>query len=254
MEFELITIILLSIVFFIAGFIDSIAGGGGLLTIPALLFTGIPPQSVLGTSKFASSFGTGMAVYNFARKKTIIWKVVAFGILYSLIGSFIGSKTILNINPDIVGRIIIFMLPIGIIATLLPKKQNEDKDNSLNKKDFIIKIPIICILIGFYDGFFGPGTGSFLTLFLYFFTNMSLLNATANSKVFNLISNVCSLTAFLFSSKVIFFLGFPLAISNIAGNHLGSKLAIKKGEKTIRIFLFIVLIIILLSLIYKYFI
>ncbi|MDR2010180.1 MAG: TSUP family transporter [Bacteroidales bacterium] len=252
MEFEFITIIVLFLIFFAAGFIDSIAGGGGILTIPALLFTGIPPQSVLGTSKLASTLGTGAAVINFAKNKKILWKVIAYGIIFSLTGSFIGSKTILHIPQEMVGKIIILLLPLGIIAVLIPKKQKNSRSNNLKKTDLLLKIPLICLIVGFYDGFFGPGTGAFLTVLFYLLTKMDLINATANAKVFNLISNIGGLTVFIISNKVIFSLGIPLAIANIAGNLLGSRLAIKKGEKVIRFFLIIVFILLLISLIYKY--
>jgi uncharacterized membrane protein YfcA len=252
MDLEFGTTIILFIVFFIAGFIDSIAGGGGIITIPALLFAGIPPQAVLGTSKFASTFGTGIAVINFAKNKKIIWKVIAVGIIFSLIGSFLGSEIILSVPQETVGKIIIFMLPLGITATLIPKKYKNAQQSELSKTDLFIKTPIICTIIGFYDGFFGPGTGAFLILLFYLFTKMDMINATANAKAFNLASNMGALVVFILSSKVLFLLGIPLALANISGNFFGSKLAIKKGDKIIRIFLILVFILLLISLIYKY--
>ncbi len=252
MEFELSVIVLLCVAFFVAGFIDSIAGGGGLITLPSLLFAGIPPQLALGTNKLASSFGTGTAVFNFLINKKMLWKVLAAGIAFSLIGSFIGSKTILLLNPDLVGKIIIFLLPIGIVATLIPRK-GKTNDNNISKFDYWVKIPIICLIIGFYDGFFGPGTGSFLTLAFFFLTRMKLIQATANAKVFNFMSNIGSLVAFLIGGKVLFLIAIPLAISNMAGNFFGSKLAIKKGEGIIRFFLILAFALLLASLVWKYY-
>ena len=252
MDFALTTIILLCLAFFIAGFIDSIAGGGGLITLPSLLFAGVPPQFALGTNKLASHFGTGTAVFNFVRSKKVNWKVVAFGIAFSLIGSFIGSKTVLIMNQEIVGKVIIFMLPLGVVATLIPRK-GIVSGSELTKKDFYFKIPVICTIIGFYDGFFGPGTGSFLTLSFFFFNRMKLIDATANAKVFNLMSNVGGVTAFIIGGKVLFLLALPIAVANMAGNFLGSRLAIKRGEGVIKFFLIFAFILLLGSLVWKYY-
>ncbi len=252
MDFTITTILLLCLAFFIAGFIDSIAGGGGLITLPSLLFAGVPPQFALGTNKLASTFGTGTAVFNFVRSKKVNWKVIAFGMAFSLIGSFIGSRTVLVLSQDIVGKIIIFMLPLGVVATLIPRK-GIVSGSDLTKKDFYFKIPVICVIIGFYDGFFGPGTGSFLTLAFFFFTRMKLIEATANAKVFNLMSNIGGLTAFLLGSKVLFLLAIPIALSNMTGNFLGSRLAIKKGEGVIRFFLILAFVMLLGSLVWKYY-
>jgi uncharacterized membrane protein YfcA len=253
MEFEIGVIVFLSIAFFVAGFIDSIAGGGGLITLPALLFAGIPPQLALGTNKLASSLGTGTAVLNFMLNKKMLLKVIAIGIIFSISGSFVGSKTILLLDTYLVGKIIIILLPIGIIATLIPRK-GETNDNKLTKLDYWLKIPVICLVIGFYDGFFGPGTGSFLTLGFFFFTRMKLVQATANAKVFNLMSNIGSLVAFLLAGKVLFMISIPLALANMTGNYFGSRLAIKKGEGIIRIFLIIAFVLLLGSLIWKYYV
>lgn len=253
MEFEIGVIVFLSIAFFVAGFIDSIAGGGGLITLPALLFAGIPPQLALGTNKLASSLGTGTAVLNFMLNKKMLLKVLAIGIIFSISGSFVGSKTILLLDTYLVGKIIIILLPIGIIATLIPRK-GKTNDNKLTKLDYWLKIPVICLVIGFYDGFFGPGTGSFLTLGFFFFTRMKLVQATANAKVFNLMSNIGSLVAFLLAGKVLFMISIPLALANMTGNYFGSRLAIKKGEGIIRIFLIIAFVLLLGSLIWKYYV
>ncbi|HNQ68419.1 MAG TPA: TSUP family transporter [Bacteroidales bacterium] len=252
MEFSIFTIVLLCLAFFVAGFIDSIAGGGGLITLPSLLFAGIPPQFALGTNKLASTFGTGTAVFNFVRSKKVNWKVIAFGIAFSLGGSFIGSQTVMIFNQEIVGKIIVFMLPLGVVAVLIPRK-GIISGIELTRKDLLLKIPLICLIIGFYDGFFGPGTGSFLTLSFFFFTRMKLIDATANAKVFNLMSNVGGLTAFILGSKVLFLLAIPIAVANMAGNFLGSRLAIKRGEGVIRVFLIFAFVMLLVSLVWKYY-
>lgn len=241
----------MSAVSFLAGFIDSIAGGGGLLLLPSLLLAGLPPQVALGTNKFASSIGTGTALINFILKKKVVWKIAASGIAFSLLGSFIGTKTILIFNNEIVGRIIIFLLPFAMLITLIPQKERA-KGNEPSRFDITVKIPFICLFIGFYDGFFGPGTGSFLIIAFYMFIGLGLVQSSATAKVFNLASNLGALVIFVLGGKVIFSIGIPLAVANIAGNYIGSNLAVKKGASTIKFFLLLSLTILMISLIWKY--
>lgn len=207
----LITVIIfLSIMSFIAGFIDSIAGGGGLLLLPALLFAGLPPQTALGTSKFTATIGTGTALINFARNKKVVWQIVMLGIAFSLLGSFLGTKTILIFPNETVGKIIVFLLPLAMLGTLAPRKEiNREQvtENEQVPKANYIKVPVICILLGFYDGFFGPGTGTFLIMALYIFAGLNLVQASATSKIFNLASNFGALSLFLVKEKCLSFSG-----------------------------------------------
>lgn len=249
---SVVQIIILSLIGFIAGFIDSIAGGGGLIILPAFLIAGIPPQWALGTNKFQATLGTSIATINFIHKKKVSIKVVLSGLLFAFGGAYGGSRLILMMNPDIVGKIIIFMLPLGMLATLMPKKLTVSHE-SLSNIDLFIKIPLICLIIGFYDGFFGPGTGSFLTLSFYIFLKLNLIEATANAKVFNFLSNLGALIAFIFSGKVLFLLAIPMALANMAGNYFGSHLVLKKGDRVIKTFLIIVLLLLTGTLIWKYF-
>jgi uncharacterized protein len=251
MEITLLALCALMIVSFAAGLIDSIAGGGGLLMLPSLLISGVPAQYALGTNKFTVNFGTGAAVINFARKKKIMLKIGVYGIVFALIGGFIGSRTILLFDQDIVGKLIIFLLPIAAIATLWPRKQAKNK-GKIEWKDVRFKVPVICLIVGFYDGFFGPGTGSFLAIAFYAIIGLGLIEATANAKIINFATNLGALISFMIAGKVMYLLGLPLAAANIAGNFIGSRLAIKKGEKIIKPFLIIVLIILLITLVWKF--
>jgi len=247
---ELITIFLF-IVSFLAGLIDSIAGGGGLLLIPALLFAGLPPQTALGTNKLAGTVGTGFAFYNFLRHKKIVWRVAAVGIIFSLTGAFLGSKTILFFNNETVGKIIVFLLPLAVLGTLLPKKESSAA-RVATVRNLDLKVPLICLAIGFYDGFFGPGTGSFLIMAFYLFVGLDLAQASATAKAFNLASNLGALSIFLLGGKVLWGLGLLLAVGNLGGNFCGSVLVIKKGAKIVKPFLIISLSILFVSLLWKY--
>lgn len=253
MSLGIITVAALAAVSFTAGFIDSIAGGGGLLTLPTFLLAGLPPHNALGTNKFQSTIGTSVAVFNYIRSGRVQLRIIVSGILFILAGSFIGSRMILLFNQAIAGKITIFLLPVGITATLIPKK-NGTSGGELTWRELYSAVPVIGFLIGFYDGFFGPGTGAFLALSLHLVLRLNLIDATANAKVFNLLSNIGGLTGFILGGTVLFKLGIPLAGANMLGNYLGSHLAIRKGDGVIRFFLTLVLVILFGTLIWKFFI
>ena len=252
MEISILAIIILSVISFLAGFIDSIAGGGGLLMLPSYLLAGLPPHFAMGTNKFVHTFGTSASIYNFIRKGKASLKIILSGIIFALVGAFIGSKIILLFDQNTVSKIIALLLPFGIIATLYPKKNILKKEN-LKKTDLYFKIPIICFTTGFYDGFFGPGTGAFLAISLHIFLKLNLVEATANAKIFNFLSNLGALVAFMISGKIFYMIALPLVVTNILGNYIGSHMAIKKGEKFIRLFLMIVLLILFGTLVWKFF-
>jgi len=236
---------------FLAGFIDSIAGGGGLILIPSLLLAGIPPQAALGTNKFAAIFGTSAALINFIKNGKVIWKIAAFGLIFSIIGSVIGTKAILRFDQQATAKIIIMLLPLTAITLFIPKKQLKTSISEFSKKEMYLSIPLLCFSIGFYDGFFGPGTGTFLIFGFYMFLGLHLINASAISKVFNLASNVGSFFTFAFADKVLYGIGVPIAIANILGGYLGSKLAIKNGQKLIKIFILTMFMVLFLTLIVR---
>ena len=248
---EVWIVIVLCGVYFTAGFVDSIAGGGGLISIPAFLLTGVPPELVLGTNKMVGCIGTTSSLMTYAKKGYVIWSLALAGIPAAILGGFIGSKTILLFDSAQIGKIIIFLLPLGIIAALMPKKESHQTKELTNKVTYIYN-PVICFTLGFYDGFFGPGTGSFFILFFHFFLGMGLIYASATAKIFNLTTSVGSLVAFALNNKVLYTLAIPLAISNIAGNIIGSKLAMKIGAPFIRKMLIISLTILLVSLAWKF--
>ena len=252
MIFSLSILSLLSAVAFSAGFIDSIAGGGGLLMVPALLMAGLPPQLALGTNKFSSTLGTSMAVANFIHRKKVVFKIVGIGLFFTLLGGFLGGKAILALDPSTVGKVIVGLLPVGIAAVLVPKKNSVSKPPAQGRELWVI-VPLICLILGFYDGFFGPGAGSFLALGFHFLLRLDLVQSTANAKVFNFLSNLSALTAFLMAGKVIFSIGLPMAVCAMGGNYIGSHLAIKKGDRFIRFCLIGVLFLLLISLAAKYF-
>ncbi len=244
-----IIILLLSLMSFLAGFIDSVAGGGGLVLIPSLLLAGIPPQAALGTNKFAAIFGTSTALINFMKSGKVIWEIAGFGLAFSVLGSVIGTKAILYFDQNTTAKIIVMMLPVTVIVTFLPKRRLKESISDFSKKDLYLYTPLLCFIVGFYDGFFGPGTGTFLIFGFYVFLGLHLINASAVSKVFNLASNIGSLITFALADKVLYSIGIPIAVANLVGGYVGSVLAIQKGQRFIQVSLLIVFGILFMTLI-----
>ena len=246
----LITGILIFVAFF-AGLIDSVAGGGGLLTIPALVIAGLPPQTALGTNKMLSSMGTTVALLNFWRNGLVLWRVVFTGIAFTFLGSSLGAKLVLILPPETMGRLLVFLLPLGMAVTFMPKKQCVTPQ-VFNPFGLWVLVPLVSLVVGAYDGFFGPGTGSFFILAFYLILRMNLTQASATTKAFNLASNISALTVFIMNGKTLVSLGVLLGAANIGGNLLGSLLAVSKGSVVVRRFLLLSLTILFAFLIWKY--
>lgn len=244
--------LLLILVSFSAGFIDSVAGGGGLLMIPSFLLAGIPSHNALATNKFVAIWGSGTAVINFALNKKIIWRIAVMGLVCSMIGSVIGTKAILLFDEQTVKKIILFILPFTAIITFIPKKKIKSELAEFSGRELYVYAPLICFVMGFYDGFFGPGTGTFLILAFYGIMGMNMVNASAVAKVVNLASGLGSFVTFAIAGKVLYMVGAPLAVANILGAYSGSKIAMKKGQGFIRIIIIFVFIIMFASLLGDY--
>ncbi|KWU01211.1 hypothetical protein APQ14_07920 [Vibrio toranzoniae] len=252
-DITLLILIALMVSAFAAGFIDSVAGGGGLILVPSFILAGLPPQLALGQEKIVSTLGTIAAIRNFVRNKKVIWTAAATGIPAGLIGAYAGAQAILYFDPDTIGKIILFMLPFGIILSFIPKKnRNEENSDPINKQVILFGVPAAVFVIGFYDGFFGPGTGSFLILALHYLLRFDLVSASATSKLFNFSSNIGALFAFMIAGNVLYMLAIPLAAMNLLGNHVGSSSAMKYGAKLIQRTISVSLTLLMISLGYKF--
>ena len=215
-----------------AGLIDTIAGGGGLITIPVLLSIGIPPISALATNKFQSVFGTFSASLYFIRKKFVNLSQIKWMILVSFIGSTIGSFTLLQIDPSILQKTIPILLIIIGFYFLLSKNVGEVEKHKI--VSILFFTAIVIFIIGFYDGFFGPGTGSFFTITFIFLLGLNISQATAQTKVLNFATNLGSLVFFLFFADIYFIVGLIMGVGQIIGATIGAKMVIKNGSKIIR--------------------
>ena len=231
---------------FLAGFIDSIAGGGGLISLPAYIFAGIPIHLAMGTNKLSSSIGTFTASITFFMHKKIWIKLALVSALFALIGSWIGASMALWVSETALKTVLILVLPVMVLFVLRPRKEVV-----ITPKDKFpwIQITLITFLVGMYDGFIGPGTGSMLIFGFVSVIGMSYTQASANAKVVNLASGIAALITFGFSSQVDVLLGLSAALFSITGNVAGSLMAVKYGKKLIQPLLLVVFGILMIKMI-----
>ncbi|NOX32610.1 MAG: TSUP family transporter [Deltaproteobacteria bacterium] len=235
-----------------AGFVDSIAGGGGLVSLPVLLSVGLPPQVALGTNKLQGSFGTLSAAYNFIKKGTITLNETRRGILFTLIGAVIGALAIQQIDAGFLNHLVPFLLLFVFIYTLFSKNPDQTRSKPMMSKNRFFLL--FGLGLGFYDGFFGPGTGSFWTGSLLIVLGMDMTKAAGMTRITNFTSNIVALSIFISSRNVLYSAGLCMATGQVIGARIGSSLAIKNGARFIRpIFLLVVLATIIRLIYLNYF-
>jgi uncharacterized protein len=231
-----------------AGFIDAIVGGGGLVQLPALFV--ILPQiaipTLLGINKFSSIAGTIVAMGQYAQKVEIDWPIILIGAIAAFGGSFLGANVTNLLNPAILRPVVLVILIFVAIYTFYRKDFGDIHKPKLYGNVRIVAIILLGLGLGFYDGFLGPGTGSFLNFGFISFFGFSFLVATASSKVINFATNFSALLYFISSDHLIYQIAIPMSVFNIFGAILGTKLAIAKGTAFIRyLFLIVVTVLIL---------
>ncbi len=230
----------------VAGCIDAIAGGGGLLTIPALLWVGLPPLQALATNKLQASFGSFTATWNYTRQGLIKPSEHRLAITLTFIGAVSGAWMVQQIDSSFLAKLIpILMISFALYFMFSPKLDDQERHQRISKNLFAA---IAGFGIGFYDGFFGPGTGTFFVIAFVTLLGYSLPRATGGTKLLNFTSNIASLILFAFSGHVLWLLGLGMGFGQIIGNYLGSKLAIKHGSSLIRPLLVIVSLLVSLRL------
>ena len=248
MEFELYYYAIFLAAGFLAGFVDSIAGGGGIITVPVLLASGMPPHIALATNKLQSSFGSFTASTNYIRKGLVNLKDVYLGVIFTFIGASLGAYSILLVDASMLSKIIPIMLAIIFLYTFFtPKLGSEDKHHRLKPALFYL---VFGISIGFYDGFFGPGTGSFWTIAIVTLLGLNLKSATAQTKVMNFTSNIVSLGVFIIGGQVLWLVGILMGLGQIFGAYIGSSLVVKKDVAFIRVFFLTIVGITIVKLMY----
>ena len=226
---DIVTLLLVAA--FVAGCIDAIAGGGGLITLPALLGAGLPPVAALGVNKAQSSFGVGTALLTYARSGHVDFAALRWPVAATFVGALAGTVAIMAINPG-VARAVIPMLLVAASAYFLlsPRMDEVERHRRLGVAGFAL----VAAAIGFYDGFFGPGTGSFFALALVALLGFGVTRATANTKLLNFTSNIASLLLLATAGKVLWPLALSMAAASMAGAFLGARLALRFGARLIR--------------------
>ena len=212
---------------FLAGLIDAIGGGGGLISLPAYLLTGLPVHQAIATNKLSSSCGTSLSTFRFLRHGLINLKLAVPSVVAALAGSFLGAHLSLLISEEIM--------------------KDHSEGAVFNRRTLIVCI-LSAFIIGAYDGFYGPGTGTFLIIAFTVFAGMSVSASNAQAKVINLTSNLSALAVFLLNGQVVFLLGLAGAVCNMAGNYVGSGLALTNGVKIVRPVIVIVLVLLFLKI------
>ena len=246
---DLLTLTMLIAAAFVAGLVDAVAGGGGLITVPVLMGIGLPPQVALGTNKLQASFGSGSAMLHFIRSGTVKLSDCIGGIIWTSAGAAAGVLAVHRIDPTILRHVIPWLLILIAVYTLLtPTLGAIDIHARISPRLFY---PLCGLSIGFYDGFFGPGTGSFWAMAFVLLLGCSLVRATAHTKVMNFTSNIVALGMFLMAGQVHLLEGILMGIAQFAGARIGANLVILKGAKFIRPAFIAVVLIITARLLYQ---
>lgn len=225
-----------------AGFVDAAVGGGGLIQLPAalILLPGVPIPTVLGTNKFASLFGTSFALQRYARHVKIDWRTVGPAALSAFLCAFIGARAVNLLNPNVLRPLILILLIVVATYVLLAKNLGlTHAPKHPPHKARLLGIAFGAIL-GFYDGFFGPGMGSFLIFAFVGIFGFDFLSASASAKAVNWATNFASLIYFGSTGQILFKIGAVMAVSNIIGSIIGTRMAIAKGSRFVRILFLIV--------------
>jgi uncharacterized membrane protein YfcA len=233
---------------FLAGLVDAIGGGGGLISLPAYLLAGLPVHNAIATNKLSSACGTTLTTVRFIRQKLVNWKIALPTIVFATLGSSLGANLSMRTDEGVMEKILFVILPLVAFVVMNPKlfRDNEDAAIRMDARLWATALGS-SFLVGIYDGFYGPGTGTFLIIAFTVFARLSLRTANAQAKVINLTTNLTSLTIFLLNGQAIIPLGLAAAACNMAGNYIGSGLAMKQGSRVTRPVIILVLILLFLK-------
>lgn len=247
MEFDISILLLLGFAALVAGFVDSIAGGGGMITIPALYLAGIPPHEALGTNKFGAVFGTFSATLHFYKNGYLDLKKCGIFIAFAFVFSLCGTILVQIINADFLKKCIPFLLIFFALYFLFSKKVEQETSKARFGK---IALAFVIGGIGFYDGFFGPGTGSFLMMSLISLGGFGIKDALAQAKLYNFATNIASVLMFALFGHILFTVGIIMAIGQFVGANIGAKMALRYGIRIIKPLVVIVCIVMCVKLLF----
>ncbi len=235
---------------FLGGLVDAVAGGGGLISLPAYLISGLPVHFAIGTNKLSSAMGTTLTTVRYARNGYIPWKQALACAVMALIGSNMGARLSLLINEDAFRIVMLVILPLTGAYVLLKKPLQAEREPYPFGKTLLLSMAV-ALIIGVYDGFYGPGTGTFLLLLLTALAHMKLSEANGIAKVINLSTNVSALAVFLWSGNVLLLLGLTAGFFGMAGNYVGARFFERGGAKSVKPLMIAVLTIFFVKVLFE---
>lgn len=241
MELTIWTFIIVCPLVFLASFVDAVAGGGGLISLPAYLFAGVPIHQAVATNKLSSATGTVVSTFRLCKNGHVDFPLAAPCIVAALGGSAIGAHIALLTDDKILRIVLVILLPIIAYYVLRNKEMGDKPQKQLKRRTQFVIATVASFLVGMYDGFYGPGTGTFLILIYTGLVKMDVLTAAGNTKLANLASNVSALLVFLANGVVLLPLGLTASLFSIAGHYLGAGMVMKNGSKIVRIIILVVL-------------
>ncbi|NBI27853.1 TSUP family transporter [Chengkuizengella marina] len=232
MDFSIEVIVILFFVAILAGWVDTIAGGGGLLTLPAMMLAGLPPATAVATNKLQGSSGTFIATMFFIKNGSIDLKEIRLSILMTFLGAVIGGWFMLQIRAEYLEMLLPFLLIfIGLYFLFSPNIENKDRKMKMRLSLFSLTI---APLLGLYDGFFGPGTGSLMALSFIALCGYGASKATAHAKILNFTSNISALLYFVLFGQIAWVIGIIMMLGQIIGSFIGAKMVLEKGASLIK--------------------
>lgn len=250
MDASIIQYLIVCPLVFLAGFVDAVAGGGGLISLPAYLIAGFPVHFAIGTNKLSSAMGTTLTTVRYTRSGFIPWRQAAFCVVFALLGSACGANLALLIDDGVFKIIMLIILPVTALYVMRGKAMREPLEPYSAVKTTALGC-VIAFFVGAYDGFYGPGTGTFLILLLTALAHMPLTRANGVSKAINLATNISALTVFILNGKVVFTVGLAAGVFSLAGNWLGSGLFKKGGVRAVKPLMICVLTIFFVKVLYE---
>lgn len=249
---HLILLLFLFIIAIIAAIVDTLAGGGGLITVPALLVAGLPPTLALGTNKLQACIGEANAATRFIHHGKIKLKSLLVGAIFTGIGSIIGTIVVQYIHPDILNKFIPIILALVLVYSIFSKRFVAEQSGHQYFSYFFFYL-VFGLLIGFYNGFLGPGTGYFWIVAFIFFLGFDLKKAVLYGKPLNFIGNFVSLFCFIYAGLINYKIAIIMGIGQLIGSYIGAKLVFYKGAKIIRPVFIIMVLVMIISLLIKHF-
>lgn len=244
--------VLLCVFVFLAGYVDAIAGGGGLISLPAYMIVGLPTHAAIATNKMSSTMGTAIATWHYARSGYIKWKLAAICVALAVVGSTVGSNLVLVTSDEFLRVFLLVVLPVTAIYVMKSKSFGKQDKEPLPAKRTAAMCAIVALLVGVYDGFYGPGTGTFLMLLLTGVAHLKLESAAGITKAINLTTNITALVVFLMHGQVLIVLGLVCGAFNIVGNYIGSHSFSKNGGAVARPITIVVLVVFFAKVIWDF--